>query len=187
MGIFDQLVPAIAAKFGIPHDAAHNAVCLVFKAHQGDAAAVDHVTKISQGASPRLKAILGAAYGAMKAHPSFWVAHYASKAAKNPLPSSHPYAAPISSALSAVAHAASATAGRGRGGGPGHGGHRAHGRQRGRSFTVPSVVVESPWYYPDDGSQALFDEQQATDQTENARDLGPEWGDGRDGAGIYGN
>jgi hypothetical protein len=187
MGIFDSLVPAIAAKFGIPHDAAHQAVCLVFKAHQGDAAAVDHVTKIGQGTSDRLKAILGAAYGAMKAHPSFWVAHYAAKAKAAPLPPTHPYAGAIASALTAVSRAAHTAAGRGRGGGPGHGGHRAHGRQRGRSFTVPTVVVESPWYYPDDGSQALFDEQQATDQTANAQDLGPEWGDGRDGAGIYGN
>jgi hypothetical protein len=188
MGIFDQLVPGIAAKFGIPTSAAHSAVALVFKAHQGDAAAVDHVTKISQGQSDRLKAILGAAYGAMRAHPSFWVAHYASKAKANPLPSTHPYAAPISSALSAVSRAASAVAGRGRGGGPGHGGHRAHGRQRGRSFTVaPAIITESPWYYPGDGSEALFDEQQATDQTANAQDLGPEWGDGKSGSGIYGN
>lgn len=185
MGIFDQLVPGLAQKFGIPAHAAHSAVCLVFKAHGGDAKAVEQVTKISQGSSPRLKAILGAAYGLMKAHPSFWVAHYASQAKSHPLPPTHPYAGAISNALASVSH--KATAGRGRGGGPGHGGHRAHGRQRGRGFTVPTVVVESPWYYPDDGSQALFDEQAQTDATANAQDLGPEWGDGKPGGGIYGN
>ena len=137
MGLFDKITADLVQTFAMPPGAAKAAIALVVKAHQGDAAAKGHIVRAASGQSARLRAILGAAYTALKQEPAFWTAHYATKAAREPLHASHPYAAHIGRALAAAPGARALTTGHGHGGGGGHhGGHHGHGGGRGGGGVV---------------------------------------------------
>jgi hypothetical protein len=132
MGVFDNIAAELSRSFSVPTSAAKQAVALVVKAHAGDAAAKAHILRAASGPSALLRNILGAAHASLKASPAFWTAHYASKAAREPLHPSHPYAAHIGKALGATAAVRQLSTGHGHGGGGGgHGGHH-HGGHHGR-------------------------------------------------------
>jgi hypothetical protein len=158
MGLFDSIVPAIAAKFQIPPSAVQAAIATIVKAHQGDPTAQGQIKAAASGSSDRLRSILTATYGALKAQPAFWVAHYATKAKTQPLHPSHPYAAHVAHALQRVGAPALPpvlTAGRGRGGGGGRGrGGRGHG---GGASVVYGGGTDGPFYEYDRPDYVLLD------------------------------
>ena len=154
MGFLDQLAPAIAAKFGVPHAAARGAIALVAAAHAGDQVATQKLVAAVQGPSSAAKDILAATYQALKAHPAFWTAHYVTQAQKSPLHPSHPYAQHIRAGLARIGAPAlppimAAGRGHGGGGGHGHGGGRGHARVRkgGRDVYPGAVVVYDGPYF----------------------------------------
>jgi hypothetical protein len=79
MGKLDTLAADLSARMHVPPAAACSALCLVLKAHHGDAAAGAKVKSIASASAPA-GALLAEALRTLQREPSFWVSHYTSRA-----------------------------------------------------------------------------------------------------------
>jgi hypothetical protein len=78
MGKLDTLATDLARRFQVSQATACAALCLVLKAHHGDAAAGRQVAAMV-GKSPKAAALLAEALRTLQRDPAFWVSHYAMK------------------------------------------------------------------------------------------------------------